>query len=253
LDTVALVDADLLLWKFAAVNEKSITWEPGVVSEVLDLDRATRELTEWLKWLKKKIHASELWLCFTNSRNFRYKVSDTYKQNRVGKEAPKLFKEVKSFLWSNYDCRSQEMLEADDFMGIYGSTDPEKYVVCTLDKDLSGVPCTIFNWKKSDKPPRRITVAEANFYFFRQTLSGDPTDGFKGVPGIGPKKAERILDGADLLNEEECWQRIIETYAKAGMSEQEALTQAHLARILRCGEFDFKRKEVKLWTPKRKP
>ncbi|UZT50427.1 exonuclease [Enterobacter phage 04_vB_Eclo_IJM] len=37
--------------------------------------------------------------------------------------------------------------------------------------------------------------------------------------------------------------------AKAGMTEQELLVQAQVARICRASDYDPKSKEVILWTP----
>ena len=45
------------------------------------------------------------------------------------------------------------------------------------------------------------------------------------------------------------WQHVLKAYAKAGLSEEEALTQARVARICRSNDYDFKTKQVILWSP----
>ena len=42
---------------------------------------------------------------------------------------------------------------------------------------------------------------------------------------------------------------VLAAYEKAGLGPDYALTMARLARILREGEYDFDKEEVKLWIP----
>ena len=58
--------------------------------------------------------------------------------------------------------------------------------------------------------------------------------------------AEKILKQAE---QKECWGLIVEAYEKAGLTEEDALVQARVARILRHGEFCTKKEEVNLWNP----
>ena len=76
-----------------------------------------------------------------------------------------------------------------------------------------------------------------------QTLTGDPTDGYSGCPSIGKVSAERIL------KDNSTWQAVVDTYKKKKLSEDAALQQARVARILRASDYDFKKKEIKLWLP----
>ena len=90
-------------------------------------------------------------------------------------------------------------LEADDLLGILATTLP-KYsdaIVVSLDKDLRTIPGRHLNPSKETSPAvvRVITELEADTAWLMQTLMGDSTDGYTGVPGIGPKKAEKILCG----------------------------------------------------------
>ena len=88
-----------------------------------------------------------------------------------------------------------------------------------------------------------ITEADADKYFFTQVLTGDATDGYKGIPGIGPKKAEAILGARPH------WGAVEQAYIKAGMTRDDAIQQARLARILRFSDYDSMKGEVILWTP----
>jgi DNA polymerase-1 len=89
-----------------------------------------------------------------------------------------------------------------------------------------------------------VSEREADRNHMIQTLTGDRTDGYPGCPGIGPARAEKIVDGG--------WDAVVDAYVKAGLNEATALTQARLARILRKGDYVRKTGLVKLWTPAKK-
>ena len=74
-----------------------------------------------------------------------------------------------------------------------------------------------------------------------QTLIGDIADGYKGCPGIGAVKAKKLLDEAPV------WATVKDAYEKAGLTEEDALQQARMARILRSS--DYPDGQVKLWSP----
>jgi DNA polymerase-1 len=84
------------------------------------------------------------------------------------------------------------------------------------------------------------------------------TDGYAGCPGIGPVKAEQLLNvretmpaGTDPHPQLRRWAAVVEAFKKAKLTEADALLQARLARILRCTEWDFDNSTVKLWEPPR--
>jgi DNA polymerase-1 len=153
-----------------------------------------------------------------------------------------------------HDAYVRPLLEADDVMGIL-STHPDllpgEKVIVSVDKDMKTIPGLLFNPDK-DREPRRIEQHVADYWHLYQALMGDPTDGFPGCPGIGPKRAQKILmDGDDHRHfpVAEMWARVVATFAKRGLNEHYALTQARVARICRHTDYDFEKKEVKLWNP----
>lgn len=88
-----------------------------------------------------------------------------------------------------------------------------------------------------------VTVEQADKNFYLQTLSGDAVDGYSGIPGVGAKKAEAILGSRP------DWSLVEQAYLKHGLSKEDALQNARLARILRWSDWDAQNKSVKLWTP----
>ena len=45
------------------------------------------------------------------------------------------------------------------------------------------------------------------------------------------------------------WKAVVEAFADKDLSEEEALINARLARILTVDDYDFKKKRPKLWSP----
>ena len=137
----------------------------------------------------------------------------------------------------NYNGRFEDKLEADDLLGILGSSDANT-VIWSADKDLLTIPA----YHLIDGRVVEIDKEEADYHFYVQSLTGDATDNYKGCPTVGAVKAERILNqhGAS-------WETVVSTFEKHGLSEEVAIENARLARILRDGEYNFETKEVHLW------
>jgi DNA polymerase-1 len=107
---------------------------------------------------------------------------------------------------------------------------------------MKQIPGKLVRWPNTDIV--EVTEEEADYFHMVQTLTGDATDGYSGCPGVGPVRAEKLIK-----NMTDPWTEVVKAYEKAGLSEQDALVQARVARILRASDYDFRRKEVKLWTP----
>ena len=89
-----------------------------------------------------------------------------------------------------------------------------------------------------------ITEKAADYNWLTQTLTGDTADGYKGCPGIGPKAAMSIL------NKDCSFNAVLKAFENAGLTYDDALRQARLARILRYEDYNFEHKKVNLWEPK---
>ena len=261
-----LIDADLIVYRIACACEKRFQFGDEVAISY-DEKGAVEALERFVQELLAKFHPEKVVMCFTGKRNFRYTVLPEYKSNRKDKEKPKLFHYLKEYCESEYPCFEEPTLEADDILGILGSSDTNRYIVCSGDKDLKSVPCVLYNFLTNTV--EAIDTFMANHWFFYQTLLGDTTDCYKGCPQIGKKKAEAFLQecyteygdyyiGEDSLNEY-IWKRVVEKYEATSevqamkaygvypLTREIALQQARVARILRDGEYDFNTKEIKLW------
>jgi len=254
---VALIDGDIVAYQYAAQVEKAIEWDEGVWSVTADEEEAKGLIEQWEAGIRDKLSVDEIVYCMSDParRNFRKTILPTYKAHRAKTRPPMIRKELEAYLLAKPGARSKPGIEADDVLGIL-ATNPRLYpgaekIVVSLDKDLATIPGLHFNWKKADLGVVEVSLRDADFWHLTQTLTGDATDGYAGCPGVGPVKAEAILFGVSPPwgTVEEAWAAVLEAFRKAKLGPEEALVQARVARILRHGEYDYRKNEPILWIP----
>ena len=200
----------------------------------------------------KSCKAQELVICLSDMKsNFRKQLNPDYKGNRKSIK-PILYEFLRNYLKkSGYKVYEKPSLEADDVIGILATSDKiikGDKVVWSLDKDFKTIPCKFHRAKPDGSHESKvITNEEANWWFMYQTLIGDKVDGYEGCKGIGDKTARKILGEIGEYPIYVMWQSVIDTYKSKGYTEEDALLNARMARILRAEDYDFKKKEVKLW------
>lgn len=89
-----------------------------------------------------------------------------------------------------------------------------------------------------------IEEVEGRNWHLVQTLAGDQTDGYAGCPGMGVKRAVSLFEEKGYS-----WKTVVEAYADKDLSEEVALENARLAKILQCTDYDFIEHKPILWTP----
>ena len=126
-------------------------------------------------------------------------------------------------------------------MGIYATREPGQHIIVSPDKDMRQIPGDLYNLKD---PVETIDREEARRWHLIQTLAGDQTDGYAGVPGIGIKRAVTLFE-----NEGYTWETVVNAFAAKDLDEDVALRNARLAKILHFENYDFDTKTVKPWLP----
>lgn len=129
----------------------------------------------------------EIWI--SGKSNFRYTVFPEYKANRIHAKRPKWEAEVKQHLVDHWNANVADGCEADDMLGARQTNDT---IICTIDKDLDQIPGLHYNFVKKEK--YEISEEGAYRFFCYQLMVGDPSDGIKGIPGIGKVKANKLLE-----------------------------------------------------------
>lgn len=258
---VALIDADILAYQAAVVSEQAYDWGDGLWTLHSFEDEAMASFDSMLSSILTKVEADDSLLAFSDRENWRKDVLPTYKSNRAGTRKPLLLKFLREYAQDKYTAISKPTLEGDDVIGIYATfkskLEPVRdMIICSLDKDFKTIPGKHYNFGKDEF--FEISEHQADKWHMIQTLTGDTTDGYQGCPGVGPVGAEKILskaleEGTPWANPKQLreiyWKHVVKAYEKAGFGEEEALTQARVARILRAENYDDISKKVILWTP----
>ena len=73
-------------------------------------------------------------------------------------------------------------------------------------------------------------------------MAGDQTDGYSGVPTIGVKRADALLDKNGCS-----WETVVNAFKAKDLTEEDALLNARLAKILQ--KELYLDDTIKLWTP----
>ena len=178
----ALIDLELISYSHAAKAESTGTGLKSLVEMV--------EFT--IQSVVSACRAQEHYLVVSGRDNFRKVLYPDYKAGR--REKPPLYVPLMDKLEESNASRwcKHDQLEADDLLGIMLTNGRVKNpILCSIDKDLLGVPGWHYNWNKDDWP-RGVTQAEADFHWLVQLLMGDSTDNIEGMKGIGIAKAQKL-------------------------------------------------------------
>ncbi|QDP60613.1 MAG: putative ribonuclease H [Prokaryotic dsDNA virus sp.] len=236
------VDGDVLVFRAAWKSESVHDWGNDLYSVVADLNEARGHYDHILASI---VGDNEYTVVFSDpdSQNFRYEVFEDYKSARhsTGSRKPLVYRDLRRELIETRPERHTYLpcVEGDDVLGILQTADT---VCCTIDKDLQCIPGSHYNFDKDEYT--EVTHQEAYEFFLRQALAGDATDGIPGIRGVGLKTAEKILTKRGYS-----WQSVVDEYVDRGLSEEFALMNARLVRILTPALWNYKDHAPILWTP----
>lgn len=273
-----LIDFDIIVFQFSYTHEIFVDWQDGTSVTLYRIEQAKYGIMNFIDRLVTRTKATNVVLCATGSFNFRYGVLPSYKHNRADVEKPHLIDDLKAWASTEYEYRTAKGFEADDLMGIYATKEPRNTVIATIDKDLKQIPARLYLWNRGTL--EKIKLRDADLWFYRQVLTGDSTDGYGGCPGVGPVKADEILNSTlkrnwwkaivevyeetlkkayvlvvkaaqgEKVPKRDWWTEYIELCEKAGGAQQYALQIARVARICRCTDANPEVTTPILWKPR---
>lgn len=189
----------------ALIDSDTLAYASAVMAEGQGEQIAIWNVNTAIEGLLKDLNTSEFQLYLTGDSNFRYAIYPEYKANRAKLQRPSALKVVKQHMMKEWGACMSEGCEADDMLGVdtmQAHQDEREVVLVHIDKDLDQIPGLHYNFRK--KTRYHVSPLDGLRFFYYQLLVGDTADNIKGVKGIGPKKAEKILQGlteeCDLLN-----------------------------------------------------
>ena len=224
----ALLDADTLAYRAAAACKDDtasvacLTVDSIVTDALLFCDVDVRWYDTWQLFL-------------TGKTNFRHDIAKTapYKGNRT-QPKPAHLPAVRKHLVKHWNAYVSEGEEADDAIAIEATKLQGNCVIISIDKDFMQLEGHFYNFVK--RQHFFITEHEAMTNFYKQILTGDSADNIIGIRGIGPVKAEKMLQ--DVVNEKEMYRICIKAY------------EGNEDRVIENGQLLWLRREKgQIWQP----
>lgn len=235
-----LIDADYTVYKNCAAAETEIDFGEDVIVVTSKFSEALDKVRRDLFSIATDLGCfDDSILFFSDSVNFRKTIDPSYKGHRNRKK-PCGYKRVINALKEEFPVVVMPTLEADDAIGIYATKEPG-HIICSPDKDMRQISCNLFDLTEGIV---EITKEEGDRWHLIQTMAGDQTDGYAGIPGIGIKRAEALLDEHGAT-----WQTVVDAFAAKDLDESVALLNARLAKILQVDDYDFTNQKPILWSP----
>lgn len=253
-----IIDADVLVYKASESAQELFDIQTQEDDDAIYRNVGWGNKKEAIKVIEKKIDkivtetkSTDMVLTLSDaSHNFRKDILPSYKGHRKAVK-PILYDFLRKYFHDTYKTYERPSLEGDDVMGILATSTKiikGDKALWSMDKDFKTIPCVYFRENPAGKITKIVTTPqEADWYFMYQALIGDVTDGYKGCKNIGAARAKAILGDPNNTTIEEMWELVKTAYENNGMTAQDALNNARCARILRCEDYDFKNKEIKLW------
>lgn len=259
---IALIDADSFIFAIACKAEMCAPklGEEGedLYFQVMSDEDCYEEFVRKIEELIEDSGADEAMICLSySSRCFRYDILPTYKANRQFTRRPAPLAPLVSKIKDRkpWTVAAVKNLEADDVCGIMAghiqAQGKKETLIVSKDKDLLQIPGLVYV-PHVDGSTEIIEVTQESgdrMHLF-QTLCGDSVDHYTGCPGIGKKRANAILDKCAHSSIPAQWEWVVQAFKNKGLTEEYALTQARVARILRASDWDAVKKEPILWEPR---
>ena len=236
-----LIDSDFVAYKSAQACEECIDFGDDVVIAQSDFKETLKVFERELRKITTAMMDDEIILYFSSPKNFRKEIFPDYKGHR-NRRKPLGYKRLVNHCCDNYNVVIRDGLEADDSLGMdatkFPSTDT---ILVSPDKDMRQIPGVLWDMTNDVE---EITKEDGDRWHLIQALAGDATDGYSGCPGIGVKRA------SDILNKHKSpWSAVCKAYEDKGLSDDDALMNARLAKILQHEDYDYDKQQPILWNP----
>ena len=201
--TNVLVDADIIAYRaaFSARDEPEKQAREKV-------DEICGNIMYDCHYPEEYVLGENTWFYLTGSGNFRKDLATikVYKGQRPPK--PEHLPATRDQLVERWGAEVVDGQEADDAIGIKATDLQGDCVIVSVDKDLLMIPGTHYNFVKQEWT--EVSQEQGDYFFYKQLLTGDQVDNIQGVPGIGPKKAEKAYQGCTTV--QEMYQKALEMY-----------------------------------------
>lgn len=221
-----LLDADSVYFKICVMTKKKHEIRKSIDRKLNDIIRNAGLMAEDV----------QLMVAVKGPNNFRFSVYDEYKGVRppLEDDMKEALNYANDYLIEKHGAVRATGAEADDLVCVWAHecwSAGLTYIVAHIDKDLNMIPGPHYNFDKQDI--YYVEPDEGFRYFMHQCLTGDRADHIPGIKGIGPKKADKLLDGVQPKN---MWKVVKQAWAEAGYSKIELIRSMRMLWMSICRE-----------------
>jgi len=194
MNRIATWDADFIPFYVCHSKEK------GANGNTIEkpLDKCLEDCDNLITNINNSIGATAFNGFITKGKCFRYSVYPSYKANRKYDSLPIYLNDVKKYMVEKYNFYGLEGLEADDLVLSYKKYSKDDVIIVSPDKDILYLEGTHYNPRKNEFVT--TTSNEAQIYFYKSMMVGDTADNIKGIKGIGPAYADKIIKNEKLFS-----------------------------------------------------
>ena len=261
LPLVGLVDADAIMYNIGwRLNAMGILNHIDFSQLVSPPNIIYQEVNSYMENLTTDINVDSLELHFTASNKnkdlfekftskelrpqFRTTLGASYKDNRpkTNADLPFAYHQILQVLLERYTSYLHDQWEADDSVCLLKRLRPE-YVLCSNDKDVYKQSVgTAYQFDKR-RSWSTTTIEDANIFPYIQAITGDPTDGYDGVKGIGAKGVCKFINPN--MTPIEMWEGVVRAHNSVGNDWNKALWNMRMSSM---NQLD-KDGKLQLWEP----
>ena len=188
------LDTDLVLYRAVSATERETDWGGDIFSLTTNLQEAKDAFDQQLdrskpNWVWMNVCCVSVITITISAKD----IDPTYKSNRRGTRKPVGYVALCDWVKDTYKTFYKPSLEADDCLGILATmpANKGKVTIVSDDKDLLTVNCRLYRPMADEVI--NVTEQDADSHFLTQVLTGDSVDGYKGIPGVGPKRLNKYL------------------------------------------------------------
>lgn len=214
MNKICLIDADSMIF----ITIYSIQSKPELNSD--DFGIYKNQIDEWIINTIKNTESTHYNLFLTIGKVFRHDIATNreYKSGRP-KSKPKFYYELRDHLMNKWQASYQDGVEAEDLVAIcneeYHKSESYTPIIARIDHDFDQIRGCHYNYKKGEFTV--IDEFQANYNLWKMMLVGCSTDKIEGIPGIGDKKADKLLSndtpaGNLKYNPKICKQIVLDCY-----------------------------------------
>mgnify|MGYP003641895726 FL=1 len=195
---IGIVDGDVLIYRACHRS----------IKDNLNIKKTFDDIYEEVKI---NTACDEYSLHVSGGGNFRKELQqDFLKYKGKRRDKPDNYLECRNYVIEKYNPIMVTNYEADDTASIEAFKYIKKnqlYMLITVDKDWKTIGGLFYNLLYNNLSA--VSTIDGIEFFHQQLLTGDAVDNIPGIEGVGPVKANKILQGKDLKGQ---FEAVIKAY-----------------------------------------